>query len=187
MTTSDKSRNTERTRAAILTAARTVVTERGTAATLQQVAEVAGVSKSGLLHHFANKDELLLAVMRDYFEGLRAAVSTRLDLSENHPGKALRAYVRALCAPDSPIRAEFASYADFGTYLENLPGVHELNLEDNAYWRDFLAQDGLDPQQIAIVRYAAEGLACASAYDEKVLTEDLPSAYPKLLAMTEPH
>ncbi len=183
---SDNSRNTERTRAAILAAARTVVTERGTATTLQQVAEVAGLSKSGLLHHFANKNELFLAVMRDYFEGLRAAVSAQIDLSENHPGKALRAYVRALCAPDSPVRAEFASYADFGTYLESLPGVHELNLEDNAYWREFLAQDGLDPELISIVRYAAGGLAAASAYDENVLTADLPRAYPKLLAMTEP-
>lgn len=184
---SDSSRNTERTRAAILAAARTVVTERGTATTLQHVAEVAGISKSGLLHHFANKNELFLALMRNYFEGLREAVRARVDLSENHPGKALRAYVRALCGPDSPVRAEFASYADFGTYLQNLPGVDELNVEDNEYWREFLAQDGLDPACISIIRYAAEGLACASAYDEKVLTEDLPRAYPQLLAMTQSH
>lgn len=181
----DPSRNTERTRAAILTAAREVVTERGTAATLQQIAEAAGVSKSGLLHHFANKDELMLAVLEDYFESLQAAVRARVDLAENHPGKALRAYVRALCAPDSPERAEFASFADFATYLANVAGIEELIHLDNEYWRDFLAQDGLDPDRVATVRYAAEGLAAASAYDKKVLTEDLPRAFPLLLAMTE--
>lgn len=183
---SETSRNTERTRSAILEAARHVVTERGTATTLQQVAEAAGVSKSGLLHHFANKEELMLAVLEDYFVGLQRAVRERIDLSENHPGKAVRAYVRALCGPDSPERAEFASFADFATYLANVPGVDDLIVRDNEYWREFLAQDGLHPNIIAMVRYAAEGLASASAYDERVLTEDLPRVFPQLLAMTEP-
>lgn len=179
-------RNTERTRAAILAAARAVVTERGTATTLQQVAEAAGISKSGLLHHFSSKDELMLAVLQDYFEGIQAAVRKRVDLSENHPGKALRAYVRALCGPDSPERAEFASFADFANYLAPVPGVEELMRQDNEYWREFLAQDGLDAERITTVRYAAEGLASASAYDEKVLTEDLPRVYPLLLKMASP-
>ncbi|MDJ1370509.1 TetR/AcrR family transcriptional regulator [Gulosibacter molinativorax] len=186
MTEGDGSRNTERTRTAILAAARELLTERGTATTLQQIAEAAGISKSGLLHHFANKNELLRAVLRDYYEGLQAAVRARVDLSENYPGKALRAYVHALCGPDSPERAEFASYADFSTYLEGVPGIDELNHADTEYWREFLAQDGLDPDRIAIVRYAAEGLASASAYDEKVLTDDLPRAYPRLLRLTLP-
>lgn len=185
MTSQDNSRNTVRTRAAILDAARRVVTERGTATTVQQVADAAGVSKSGLLHHFATKDELLLAVLQDYLEGLQRDVRDLVDLAENHPGKSLRAYVRALCSADSPARVEFASFSDFGNHLTNIEGADELIRLDNEYWREFFAQDGLDPVRIATVRYAAEGLATASLYDEKVLTEDLPLVYPRLLAMTE--
>ncbi|MGO1543544.1 MAG: TetR/AcrR family transcriptional regulator [Gulosibacter sp.] len=185
MTATDSSRNTERTRQEILVAARKVLVERGTATTVQQIASEAGVSKSGLLHHFSSKDELLLSVLEEYFEGLQAAIRAQVDLSENHPGKGLRAYVRALCDPDSPIRVEFAGFADFGTYLMGIPGIDELSERDNEYWREFFAEDGLDPDRILTVRYAAEGLASASAYDEKVLTEDLPRALPLLLAMTE--
>jgi 3-hydroxy-3-methylglutaryl CoA synthase len=44
---------------------------------------------------------------------------------------------------------------------------------------------GLDPDRILLVRYAAEGLANASSYDSRVVSEDLPRALPLLLGMTD--
>ena len=52
------------TRAALLEAARQSFVERGyEASSLRDIAERAGMSHAGLLHHFASKDELLLAVL----------------------------------------------------------------------------------------------------------------------------
>ncbi|MFD2758367.1 TetR/AcrR family transcriptional regulator [Gulosibacter faecalis] len=186
MTSGDNSRNAERTRLEILAAARDVLAERGTATSLQHVATAAGISKGGLLHHFASKDDLLFAVVETYFESIQRGVRDRIDLSENRPGKALRAYVRALCEVDSPIRQEFARFADFWSYLCSIPGVQELSDADTAHWHEFLAGDGLDPDRILLVRYAAEGLATASSYDNAVLHDGLDRARPMLLALCEP-
>ena len=93
------SRNAERTRHGILHAARAVLAERGTATTVQEVATAAGMSKSGLLHHFVSRDVLLRAVVEDCLQQVHGRVMAHLDLAENRPGKVLRAYVRALCGP----------------------------------------------------------------------------------------
>ena len=152
---------------------------------LQHVATTAGISKSGLLHHFASKNELLLAVLEEYLVNIRQGVRDYVDLAENRPGKTLRAYVRALCDPESTLRVEFGNFADISMHLGDVQGVDALEEEDNLYWRGFLANDGLDPERILLVRYAAEGLANASCYDPAVLAEDLPRALPMLLRMTE--
>lgn len=152
---------------------------------LQHVATTAGISKSGLLHHFASKNELLVAVLEEYLVNIRQGVRDYVDLAENRPGKTLRAYVRALCDPESTLRVEFGNFADISMHLGDVQGVDALEEEDNLYWREFLANDGLDPERILLVRYAAEGLANASCYDPAVLAEDLPRALPMLLRMTE--
>lgn len=56
--------STERTRAAILAAARTLFVEQGYRATsLREIATAAGISVAGLQRHFATKDVLLIAVL----------------------------------------------------------------------------------------------------------------------------
>ncbi|NEE31590.1 helix-turn-helix transcriptional regulator, partial [Streptomyces sp. SID7982] len=49
-----QTRNAERTRRAVLDAAVQVILDKGAAVTLAQVAAAAGVSKSGLIHHFGS-------------------------------------------------------------------------------------------------------------------------------------
>lgn len=57
----------EERRRAIVAAATTLVARYGSRATsLGEVAATAGVTKSGLLHHFASKDELLEAVLLEH-------------------------------------------------------------------------------------------------------------------------
>ena len=90
-----QTRNTERTRRAILDSAAGAISERGTAVTLSQIAAV-GVSKNGLVHRFSSRDESIAAVVDDANTRFREFVVEHLDLAENRSGKMLRTYVRAL-------------------------------------------------------------------------------------------
>ncbi len=161
--TEPQKRNTERTRRAVLDSAMHAILDRGTGVTLAEIAENAGVSKSGLIHHFGNRDQLFIAVVKDMSELLREAVVAELDLSENHPGKMLRAYVRALCKGGTEAAAarDFASAANWnGLYA--IPAIAALLEEDDAWWSEQFAADGLSAERIQIVRRAAEGVVAAA-------------------------
>lgn len=165
-----QTRNTERTRRAVLDAATQVILEKGAAVTLAQVAAAAGVSKSGLIHHFGNRDQLVIAVVEDVNARAREGVLRRLDLSENHPGKMLRAYVRAFCsvdegAADEGTADDVASMSMWGG-LYAIPAVAAVLAEHAAWWDSQLALDGLSPERILLVRRAAEGVALARALGE---------------------
>lgn len=56
-----------RNRAAIVTAARAAVEELGNEVSLEQIAQCAQVNARTLFRHFPTKDELLAAVLEDYF------------------------------------------------------------------------------------------------------------------------
>ncbi|MCI4041422.1 TetR/AcrR family transcriptional regulator [Streptomyces sp. TRM75563] len=168
MTDGRQTRNAERTRRAVLDAAVQVILDKGAAVTLAQVAAAAGVSKSGLIHHFGSRDQLVVALVEDTHERFRETVRSHLDLSENYPGKMLRAYVRALCAGS----AEAATARDFTSApmwggLYTIPAVVPVMEENSAWWDEQLALDGISPERILIVRRAAEGIAMAAVYGEQ--------------------
>ncbi|MBV7248014.1 TetR/AcrR family transcriptional regulator [Streptomyces sp. MW-W600-10] len=168
MTDGRQTRNAERTRRAVLDAAVQVILDKGAAVTLAQVAAAAGVSKSGLIHHFGSRDQLVVALVEDTHERFRETVRSHLDLSENYPGKMLRAYVRALCAGS----AEAATARDFTSApmwggLYTIPAVAPVMEENAAWWDEQLALDGISPERILIVRRAAEGIAMAAVYGEQ--------------------
>jgi AcrR family transcriptional regulator len=161
-------RNTERTRRAVLDAATQVILERGAAVTLAQVASVAGVSKSGLIHHFGNRDRLVIAVVEDVHERFRETVLSHVDLSENYPGKMLRAYVRALCAGGSDaIAARDYTSAAIWSGLHAIPAVAAVTKEHSAWWSEQFAVDGLTIERIQIVCRAAEGVVAAALHGEE--------------------
>lgn len=181
----ENSRNTARTTRAILTAGMQVLSEKGTALSVQDVADAAGVSKSGLLHHFPNRSALLTALVTDYLERFHAAVMQRVDLRENHPGKVLRAYVRTLL--EDPVQAhDFAVFTGHWIPLESIPGIKDIFDTDVAQWRELLGADGLDPVRIGIVRHAAEGIALATSYDADTGDDLAAQALPELMALTLP-
>lgn len=167
-------RNAERTRRAVLDAATQVILERGAGVTLAHVAEVAGVSKSGLIHHFGSREQLVIAVVEDVQERFRETVLRHLDLSENHPGKMLRAYVRALCEGSLQPEAvrDFAAPVMWGS-LQAIAAVASVSDEYAVWWREQFAADGLSAERIQIVSRAAEGVAVAALYgDEDEATID---------------
>ncbi|HLS62860.1 MAG TPA: TetR/AcrR family transcriptional regulator [Ruania sp.] len=159
-------RNTERTRRAVLDAAAELLSQKGAGLTLVDVATEAGVSKSGLLHHFSSRDALLLEVLRDAQSRLRSQVLQNLDLSENTPGKMLRAYVRTLCGDDTSL-PDLLSATPFWLGIEGVPGAQESEAQNQLWWNEQLLADGLDPTLVRIVRRAAEGLAAGRAYGDE--------------------
>lgn len=161
-----ETRNAERTRRAILDATIESLLRKSAAMTIADVAEAAGVSKSGLLHHFPSRDALLLAVLDDAQTRLREEVLANLDLSENVPGKMLRAYVRTVCSEDSKTPS-LLNAMPFWMGLEGVPGAAKLEEEDLQWWREQFLADGLDPTLVTIVRRATEGLAAAVSYGDE--------------------
>lgn len=85
-----QSRNPERTRAAILEAARREVAAKGLAgARIDVVARRAGTNKRMIYHYFGDKDALYLAVLEDAYRHIRNA-EHRLDLARKQPVEGLR-------------------------------------------------------------------------------------------------
>jgi AcrR family transcriptional regulator len=162
-------RNAERTRTAVLEAAAAAMSERGTGVSLDHIAKRAGVSKGGLLHHFANREALIVALVDDAQLRLREHVLKHLDLSENTPGKLLRAYVRALTS-GSEATAQYFTAAPVWAGIYQIPEVVAIAAADARWWKENLAADGLSTERILLVRRAAEGLAAAVAYGEETQT-----------------
>lgn len=160
-----QTRNTERTRRAVLDAAMQAILEKGTSATLAEIAARAGVSKSGLLHHFGSRDDLFVAVVEDASQQLRDAVFGEFDGYEKRPGKMLRAYVRALCKGGAEAAAarDFTSAANWNG-LSAIPAIAVLFEAQDAWWTEQFAADGLSAARIQVVRRAAEGLAAAALH-----------------------
>jgi AcrR family transcriptional regulator len=86
------------TRARLLQAAIGVIQERGIERlTLDAVAKEAGVSKGGLLYHFASKEALVVGIIEYVMDDFDVAIERELELDNtpDSPGRWLKAYVRA--------------------------------------------------------------------------------------------
>jgi AcrR family transcriptional regulator len=183
MSDAPATRDKARTRRAILDAAEGAFLNSATAS-LAEIAASAGVSKSGLLHHFASRDELLRAVAGDGLEKFRQEVLDRVDLSENRAGKLLRGYVRAMCDPGEAIAGAFAA-TGLSIVLRGVEGVADLFAADEARWRADLAADGLPAERVLLVRYGAEGVAGAIS-TWMIDPDDLVRVRDELLRLAEP-
>jgi AcrR family transcriptional regulator len=141
-------RGPEETRRALLDAAGTVIRTRGIAASLDEIAKAAGVSKGGLLYHFPAKDALVRTLAQDLLDSFRAEVEAALDPADTAPGRLTRAYVRASLD---------TSY-DEVAIREN---IAELARADAERWDRDLRADGLPGPVVTLVIAAADGASTA--------------------------
>ncbi|HWH26997.1 MAG TPA: TetR/AcrR family transcriptional regulator [Pseudolysinimonas sp.] len=175
-------RDSNRTREAVMHAARELVAAKGTGVSLAEVAELAGVSKGGLLHHFPSRDALFDAMRRDGIVRFRDGVMRLVDLSENRPGKILRAYIRALCGGDPEAMEAFGTSPLWNGVNETKELLEELG-ENGERWMRELTADGLDEGRVRLIMRAAEGFAAAASFGEES-PETLAEARATLLQMT---
>ncbi|GJD35790.1 TetR/AcrR family transcriptional regulator [Methylobacterium aerolatum] len=82
----------------ILDAAHTVLRERGAGGlTMDAVAAAAGLSKGGVLHHYASKDALVAALVARKFASLRAGIAQSEAAEAEGPQRLARAMVDHFC------------------------------------------------------------------------------------------
>jgi AcrR family transcriptional regulator len=150
------------TREKILTAAVAVITGQGAQAfTLDAVARQAGVSKGGLLHHFASKDALLEGLLTQLFERFNHQAEIHYEREHDAPGRWLRAYIRTTFDQDA-IPLEISAVMLSGI----IESRHVLGLieADARAWDARLHSDGLPPARVQMLRLACDSLWTQDAF-----------------------
>lgn len=152
-------RTSEDTRRLVLAAAAQAIRTHGTGATLDRIADEAGISKGGLVYHFASKDQLLSALAQEQFDAFRSEVEGQLSQVDGGPGRLVRAYIRASLIPQDAdeLRERFALI----TQLLTVPSVLELAHRDDIRWTEDLERDGVPEPVRVLVLAAADGFGGA--------------------------
>ena len=166
-------------------AARVVLTDGVAGLTLAAVARAAGLSKGGLLYHYASKEALLNAMVERLVEVTeeRIAASRAADAP---PGDWLRGYLRACSIeglPDADPVGRLAVALLAAGALD--PALLEPLRACQALWHEELCRDGVDPATAWIVRLAADGLWMNDVFGLPVLAaEERRAVLERLLALT---
>lgn len=131
---------------------------RGIHASLDEIARFAGVSKGGLIYHFASKDELIMGLVRAELAAFQASIDAELEPDDTGPGRLTRAYIRAVLIPDGDEARESLALI---TQLMTLPAVAEVARAEAERIDAALAADGLPEDVLALVVAAADGMSSA--------------------------
>ena len=175
-------RDAEHTRRSVLDAAiRSLITE-GLGVSIQAIATAAGITKSGLMHHFNNRTELLVSVAEDAIEDFRNQVNDNIDLAENRPGKLLRAYIRTLF--DNLEYQDSYDPAQLWSVLAPMPEITDLLIDDATRWRDDFIADGLNPDRVTVAMHAAKSFVHEAQLDPGISAESIARAKSVILALT---
>jgi AcrR family transcriptional regulator len=176
-------RGPEETRRALLDAAGTAIRTRGISASLDDIAKTAGVSKGGLLYHFATKDALVRALAQDLLDAFRADVLAALDPADPAPGRLTRAYVRAsldTSFDEVAVRETIALIAQ----LISIPEIAGLARADAERWERDLHADGLPDHVVTLVIAAADGASTAPLWGAGIDVAAARKLEQQLLALT---
>lgn len=154
----------EQTRERLLEAATRIIMTRGAMQlTLDLVAEEAGVSKGGLLHHFPTKNKLIIGLMQHAFAIFAARLQRYRTMDANpQAGQWLRAYIRATfeTAPEEEaLTKALVILAANSTEL-----VEAKQVELDAFFAQ-METDGIDLARAWAVRLACDGLWVNELYD----------------------
>jgi AcrR family transcriptional regulator len=176
-TASQRKKQPEVVRQKLLDCTSRILVERGTAGlTVQAVAEAAGVTKGGLLHHFPSKQKLLEGVFAELLRLMDAEIDDAMARDPSGYGRFTRAYVRStLCVDARP-------GPNLCTAL-SLSMLTELPLR--RAWGDWLKarllrhQDTDADPSLQFVRYAADGVWLAELLGQDA---EQPKDRPALLA-----
>lgn len=157
-----RTRNSERTRAEILAAARAEFCEHGFGgARVDAIAERAGANKRLLYHYFGNKEELYRAVLMEAYAEIREG-ERALNLEALSPDEAMDRLVRFtfrhfLANPwfTSLLSTENVQNAAYLKTLADIPALHSplvgqiAQILENGR-REGIFRDGIDPIQLYI-------------------------------------
>lgn len=151
----------------VLNAFAELLREQGVAgATLGAVAERAGMSKGGLLHHFASKDALADGLLARLLEENRLNIERISAL----PHQRVAAYLRAsMSATNSYSATLMASFRLAGIKREAVEAAMSAIADS---WRVALDQWVSDPATVRLIQLVADGLYLRAMVGVSSSTED---------------
>ncbi len=149
------SKHTDSKRDLIVQTAAAIVMDVGVGQlTLDAVAQRAGISKGGMLYHFATKNALIVAMLEAYIVAFEASITQFMALDSNPRGRWLRAYVHATFTDSVPevslAAAGLAALATNPELLDRLRNQWSL-------WMTHALADGVPPATARIVVAATDG------------------------------
>lgn len=149
-------------RSIILSAASAIILSQGVEKlTLEAVAKEAGISKGGLLHHFPNKQALIIALIKESSDRFYAELEAKAAKDPHEVGKWSRAYVDVTFNDD---KKEEDLHAALTASLFTDPELLGLYRNDYFLWQKKIEADGIDPVRSAVVRLAVDGLWFAEIF-----------------------
>lgn len=164
-----KRRNRKETRRKILEATHKLLREGGylTRFSLDAVAKEAGVSKGGLMHHFASKDALLQAAARDAIDKFEARMEQEVVAKKQQAGGFTRSYVNVVLGKDGMNATELSPI------LLNYMRLAGKDLAESRFqhWQERTDADGIDVDLATIVRLAVDGLIYTEMIDSERIDE----------------
>ncbi|MBY0339222.1 MAG: TetR/AcrR family transcriptional regulator [Acetobacteraceae bacterium] len=151
----------------ILDAAERIVQAKGVPAlTLDAAAKEAGVSKGGLLYHFASKEALLTGLLNRMAAFIEADFERVLAAQPDHPARAARAVLAwTFDHPEEVCQQHERAAAVFLAAFHQDPALLGPIRAVFARIRDRLRQDTLPPGRALAVMAACDGLFMASLFD----------------------
>ncbi|MGG5811355.1 TetR/AcrR family transcriptional regulator [Falsiroseomonas sp. CW058] len=151
-------------RTRILDAAEAIVQARGVPAlTLGAAARDAGVSKGGLLYHFASKEALLAAMLNRLAEAIGREFEATVAAVPEGTGRVARAMLAWACQEDA-CRHHDRAAAVFLAAFHHDPALLDPVRAVFARMRAALAADGLPPGFGQAVMCATDGLFMARIF-----------------------
>jgi AcrR family transcriptional regulator len=153
-------------RTRILDAAERIVQAKGVPAlTLEAAAREAGVSKGGLLYHFASKEALLVGLLNRLADHVEADFLAVLEAEPPHPARATRA-VLALTFdhPEAACENHQRAAAVFLAAFHHDPALLDPIRAVFRRVRDRLREDALPPGHALAVMAASDGLFMAQVF-----------------------
>jgi len=151
-------------RETILNAAEARLLAQGPAGlVLGAIAADAGVSKGGLLYHFASKEALVEGLCDRMLERFDEQLEALAAADPNPVGARTRAYLASTVTSEGKPADNSAQLMAGILATLGRDSKHLQRVSDHFdRWHEALAQDGIDPGMAALVRLAADGLWLSS-------------------------
>ena len=144
---------------------------------MQKVADMAGVSKGGLFHHFKSKDELITSVVELFIAQINTAILADMDAHSDKMGAFTKAYVRVMFD-----NQEIGLKSDWAGLIRAMV----TNVQMYGLWRNWLAQKikthaGTDSNpRLSAIRCAVDG-----AWLNGIPHDELPAMRAYLLKLAD--
>ncbi len=161
-----------------------IISEQGpSAVTVQAVANAAGVTKGGLLHHFSDKNKLNKEVSKYLLDKLDMEINKEMALDSVPYGKFTRSYIKAISLDlKSSLNQHWRALAIYSI----------TNPESKLLWKEWINEkqiqhkDTDSSQLLQILRYAADGIwfevvmgtDCSKSTHNSLLSSLINMTYP---------